>query len=231
MKKKELLRGIRDSVPIALGYLAVSFSFGILAVTKGLNVFQATVTSLSNVTSAGQFAALSIIAASGSLMELAATQLVINLRYALMSIALSQKLHMPAWKKALIAFGNTDEIFAVSVSREERLTGTYMAGLEIPSILGWTVGTFLGGIAGNILPESLLSALSVALYGMFAAIVLPVARKSRPVAVVALLAVVFSCVFYFALPGVSSGIAIILCTLAAAIVGSLLYPVAEEAAS
>ncbi len=224
--------GLKDSIPIALGYFSVSFSFGIVALKDGLTIFQAVLTSLTNVTSAGQFAGLGIMVAGGTILEMILTQFIINLRYALMSLSLSQKLSgdMKFWHRLVIAFANTDEVFAVAMSHNKDLTIKYMLGLQIPSILGWTLGTAVGAIACNILPASLCTALSIALYGMFIAIVIPVAKKSRPVMVVVLIALLLSCIIYYVpvLDFVSSGIAIIICTVSASAVGAWLFPIKDD---
>ena len=180
MKKQDFQCGLKDGAPIALGYFSVSFSFGILALGGGLTVFQAALTSLTNVTSAGQFAGLQIIIAGGTLLEMAVTQLIINLRYALMSLSLSQKLseRVTFWQRLIIAFANTDEIFAVAMAHGRELSFSYMAGLQILPVIGWTAGTAVGAAAGSMLPEAVNSALSVALYGMFIAVVIPEAKKS-----------------------------------------------------
>ena len=230
--KSEFMTGLRDGIPIALGYLSVSFSIGIMALASGLTVFQGALMSLTNVTSAGQFAGIRVIAAAGTVLELVLTQFIINLRYALMSLSLSQKLSekVTLWQRFLIAFANTDEIFAVAMGHAKSLTFSYMLGLEILPILGWTGGTVLGAVAGQVLPASLGSALSVALYGMFIAIVVPVARRLRPVLCVVILAASFSCVLYFVpfFSGMSTGMLIILCTVAAALIGAWFFPVAGE---
>lgn len=232
MNREEIRCGLKDGVPIALGYFSVSFSFGIMAAGGGLTVFQAALTSLTNVTSAGQFAGLQIIIAGGTLLEIAATQLIINLRYALMSLSLSQKLsgEVSMRQRFLIAFANTDEIFAAAMSRGKKLSFSYMAGLQILPILGWTSGTAFGAAAGNILPVSVNNALSVALYGMFMAVFIPAAKKARPVLMVVILAALMSCLIYYvpAFSGVSAGMSIILCTIAASAAGAVLWPVSEE---
>ena len=230
--KKEFMTGFRDGIPIALGYLSVSFGIGIMALTSGLTVFQGAFMSLTNVTSAGQFAGIQVIAAGGAILELILTQVIINLRYALMSLSLSQKLseEMTLPQRFVIAFANTDEIFAVAMGHAKSLTFPYMLGLEILPIAGWTGGTVLGAVAGQVLPKSLASALGVALYGMFIAIVVPVAKRLRPVLCVVVLAALFSCVLYFvpAFSGISPGISIILCTVASALIGAWLFPIAGE---
>lgn len=223
--KKDFIQGLRDGVPIMAGYFAVSFSFGILAMQGGLSVIQAALTSLTNMTSSGQFAGLQIIAAGGTLIELILTQVIINMRYSLMSLALSPKLDkkIKLWQRLLIAFANTDEIFAVAMSRERSLTFPYMAGLQILPIFGWTAGTAIGAIAGNLLPAALTAALGIALYGMFIAVVVPVARRSRPVLLSALIAIAISCVLYVL--KVSAGISIIVSTVAASALMAFLRPI------
>ena len=230
--KSEFQKGLRDGVPIALGYLSVSFSVGIMAVSGGLSVFQGALMSLTNVTSAGQFAGIQIITAGGTVLELILTQFVINLRYALMSLSLSQKLseEMPLWQRMVVAFANTDEIFAVAMNHAKSLTFSYMLGLQSLPILGWTGSTILGAAAGELLPKSLGNALSVALYGMFIAVVVPVAKKLKPVFWVVAMAALLSCLIYYVplFSGISAGISIIICTVAAAAVGAVLFPVEEE---
>ena len=223
--KKDFIQGLRDGVPIMAGYFAVSFSFGILAMQGGLSVIQAALTSLTNMTSSGQFAGLQIIAAGGTLIELILTQVIINMRYSLMSLALSPKLDkkIKLWQRLLVAFANTDEIFAVAMSRERSLTFMYMAGLQILPIFGWTAGTAIGAIAGNLLPAALTAALGIALYGMFIAVVVPVARRSRPVLLSALIAIAISCVLYVL--KVSAGISIIVSTVAASALMAFLRPI------
>ena len=229
--KGHLIEGLKDGVPIALGYLSVSFSIGIMALASGINVFQGALMSLTNMTSAGQFAGIAVIASGGTLLELILTQLIINLRYALMSLSLSQKLpeKMPLWQRLVIAFANTDEIFAVAMGHAKSLTFPYMVGLQVLPILGWTGGTVLGAVAGQVLPPAIGSALSVALYGMFIAIVIPVATKIRPVLWVVILAAFFSCVIYYIplFSGISTGMSIIICTILASVIGSIFFPISQ----
>ena len=218
--RENFLAGLKDGLPICLGYLAVSFAFGIQAVESGLTVFEATMISLLNVTSAGQFAGIGIIAANGSFLEIAASQLIINLRYSLMSVAISQKIDpkLPTLKRLGIAFGMTDEIFAVSAARPGVLQPSFSLGAISISVAGWVLGTFLGAYAGQILPDRVISALRLALYGMFLAIIIPPARDSRPVLYVVLLAMLLSVLFTYApyLRLISSGFRIIIVTLLSA---------------
>ena len=229
---KHFTEGLKDGIPIALGYLSVSFSVGIMVIASGMNAFQGALMSFSNMTSAGQFAGIAVIASGGTLFELILTQLIINLRYALMSLSLSQKLpeKMPIWQRMVVAFTNTDEIFAVAMGHTKSLTFPYMIGLQILPIVGWTSGTVLGAVAGQILPAAIGSALSVALYGMFIAVVVPVAVKIRPVLQIVILAAVLSCVIYYVplFSGVSTGMSIIICTVLASVIGAIVFPVSQE---
>ncbi len=225
--------GFRHGIPIALGYFSVSMAFGILAVADGLSPWQAVLISLTNLTSAGQFAGLSVITAGGSLAEMAFTQLIVNLRYALMSLSLSQKLHssVGTLKRCVIAFGNTDEIFAVASSQRQSLGFFYMLGLISSPILGWSAGTLTGAVASTILPIFIRSALGVALYGMFVAIVVPPMKRRHSIRVVVAISLLLSTALTY-LPYLSSflssGTLIILCTLAAAGLGAALFPLKEE---
>ena len=232
-RKQYFSSGLKDGMPICFGYFAVSFAFGIQAAGIGLSVFEASVLSALNVTSAGQFAALAIIASGASLIELAFTQLIINLRYFLMSCALSQKLSpsLPLGHRLGIAYGMTDEIFAVSVSQREPLSPfTAMAHRRRHS--GWVLGTALGAAAGNILPTVLTNALGIAIYGMFIAIILPPAKENRVVAGVVVLSMVLSALFTYlpVLCNISSGFRIIVITLITAGGAALLFPIPDEPA-
>ncbi|MBQ6407671.1 MAG: AzlC family ABC transporter permease [Butyrivibrio sp.] len=225
--------GCKNAIPICLGYMAVSFAFGIEAAKIGMTTFQAAATSLLNVTSAGQFSALEVIARNGSFIELAVLQLIINLRYMLMSTALSQKLDtkIPTLHRLGISYGVTDEIFAVSVFKKGPLYPMFSYGLIATSVFGWVFGTVLGAIAGQILPQRLISCLGLAIYGMFIAIIIPDTRKSRTLMVVVLCAMALSCVFTYApiLKMISSGFRIIIVTVLVAAMAAVISPVKEEA--
>ncbi len=232
MVHNKIKAGLRDGIPIAAGYFSVSFTFGMLAVQDGMSPFHAVLISLLNLTSAGQFAGLTVIVSGASLLEMALTQLVINIRYALMSVSLSQKLDssVKTFQRMLIAYGNTDEIFAVASSKPGSVGSRYMYGLIFLPVLGWVGGTLTGAVASTLLPATVISALGVALYGMFIAIVVPVAKESREVLIVVGAALVFSTAFYYlpVLQEISSGFTIIICTVAAAGIGAVLFPVKEE---
>lgn len=221
--------GVVSGMPICIGYFSVSFAFGIFAIQNGFSVLEAVLISLTNLTSAGQLAGVPIIAAGGTFIELAIAQLVINSRYSLMSISLSQKLgkSISMLDRFIISFANTDEVFAVSSANEGNVGKKYMYGLIIPPILGWTLGTLCGALAGDVLPDSVSSALGVAIYGMFIAIVVPPAKKEKSTALCVLLAIILSCLFYY-IPllknNVPSGFTIIICAVLASAVMAFVAP-------
>lgn len=217
-------------IPIALGYISVSFGFGIAAVRAGLSVAAAVGISASNLTSAGQAAGVEIIAAGGTLIELALSQLVINLRYSLMGLSLSQKLDdsFTVPHRLLASFGITDEIFAVAAAQPGKLKPSYMYGLILISALGWTGGTLLGAVAGQALPQMFTAAMGILLYGMFIAIIIPPSRKSRSVFGAVLIAALISLLFKFVFTKISVGFAIIISASVAAAVMALIAPVADD---
>jgi 4-azaleucine resistance transporter AzlC len=224
------LRGMTDGIPIGLGYLAVSFAFGIFAMEQGLDPWQAVLISMTCVTSAGQLAAVPIIAGGGSLVTLALSQLVINMRYALMSISLTQKFgpDIRFGDRFWIAFGNTDEIFAMASGQKSSVSKGYMAGLILVPWAGWACGTAVGALAGNILPPIVTSALGVAIYGMFLAIVVPEARKDKAVAGCVAIAVALSCLIAWCpLLEFLQTFSVILCAVAASAVMAWLAPIEE----
>jgi len=232
MHKQEYTLGLRRGLPVGLGYFSVSFGFGAMAVAKGLTVAQATVISASNLTSAGQFAGLTAIVEHSGLGVLILTQLIINSRYALMSLALSQRMgqEIGLLPRLLIAFFNTDEVFALAMAREHSLTAPFLYGLGLLPIVGWVSGTLLGALAGSVLPGSVPTTLGVMLYGMFIAIVIPPAKKERAVAAAVLLGLAFSSLFAWvpALAKAPKGTPIVICTVAAAAICAWLFPVKEE---
>lgn len=225
---KNFRRGVIAGFPIGLGYLSVSFTFGIMAASAGLAWWQATLISMCTVTSAGQFAGLQVMLVPGQYVQMLIAQITINLRYSFMSISISQKADAKfrgIWRW-LFGFMMTDEIFAVA-SRQERVGRGFFAGLCVLPYLGWSLGTLVGALLGNVLPERLMSALGIAIYGMFVAIVVPEMKQSRPVVIVVIFAALCSCAFYYipALAQISSGITITVCAVAAAAAGAVLFPV------
>ena len=224
------LRGMQTRREVAGAFSA--FVFGMMCVESGLSPLMAALISMTNLTSAGQFAGLTIIAASGSLIEMALSQFVINLRYFLMSLSLTQKVdpQMPRPQRAIISFGVTDEIFALSSSRYNGVGFRYMVGLMTLPIAAWTLGTLCGGVASGLLPQAVRDALGIMIYGMFLAIILPPCRKSKQITAVVACASLLSCLSALlqAYVPISSGFVIIICTVAAASLGAWLFPVQEE---
>ena len=228
--RSDFLKGMTHGIPIALGYISVSFGFGIAAVRAGLSVAAAVGISASNLTSAGQAAGVEIIAAGGTLIELALSQLVINLRYSLMGLSLSQKLDdsFTVPHRLLASYGITDEIFAVAAAQPGKLKPSYMYGLILISALGWTGGTLLGAVAGQALPQMFTAAMGILLYGMFIAIIIPPSRKSKSVFGAVLIAALISLLFKFVFTKISVGFAIIISASVAAAVMALIAPVPDD---
>ncbi len=232
MSFREYRIGVQRGLPVGLGYFSVSFGFGAMAVAQGVKALEATLISVTNLTSAGQFAGLTLIVAAATLWEMVLTQLVINSRYALMSLALSQRMgeKIGILPRLLIAFFNTDEIFALAMDRKEPLTLPFMLGLGTLPLIGWSMGTLCGALAGSVLPADIQAALGVMLYGMFIAIVVPPAKTDRKILVSVVLALICSSLFAWVpfLQKVSAGISIVVCTVAAAAVCAWLFPIPEE---
>ena len=226
-------RGLLAGIPIALGYLSVSFTFGIIAISYGLTWWEATLISMTNITSAGQFSGIKTMQLPVLWVDMLLSQLTINVRYSFMSIALSQKLDKKfkgIWRW-ILGFTVTDEIFAVAVT-EKKITRSYFAGLSTLPYLGWSLGTLLGALLGNVLHASIMSALGLALYGMFVAIVVPVMKKSTPVIYAVILAALLSIAFTYAplLKEVSPGIAISICAIVSSAVIAIIKPVEGDEA-
>lgn len=232
--KNSFLRGLKSGIPIGLGYLSVSFSFGIMAVSMGFHWWQAVIISMITVTSAGQLAGIGIMVHPGQYIEMLISQLTVNVRYSFMAISLSQKTDakFKGIYRWLLGFFITDEIFAVA-SNEKTVSRSFFTGLSLIPWLGWTVGTLMGALLGNILPDMLMSALCIAIYGMFVAIVAPKTKKSLSLLAVVLTAIAFSFIFYYTpvLKDISSGISISVCAVLAAVIGAIFFPVKEETAN
>ena len=217
-------------IPICLGYLSVSFGFGILAVRSGLSVFQSAAVSATNLTSAGQLGGIDVISAGGTLLEMVLVQLTINLRYSLMALSLSQKLDksftLP--HRLMASYGITDEIFGVCSAQKERITPPYMYGMILVAALGWIAGTIMGAAAGNLLPQAVTDAMGIVLYGMFIAIIIPPSRKRKSILFVTIAAAVLSIFFRYVLTFISGGFAMMICAIVAAALGAWLFPVPDE---
>ena len=227
-----LCEGILDGVPIALGYLAVSFSLGIAARKVGLDAVQGFFASLFNNASAGEYAGFAVIGAGGSLLEMAVVMLVANARYLLMSCSMAQRFSpdTPIIHRVLVGFDLTDELFGIAIARPGEVDPYYSYGAMVVALPGWAFGGMAGVIAGSVLPERVVSALSVALFGMFLAIIIPPARKSRVVAGLVLASFATSAFFAWAplLSGLSEGVRTIILTVALSALAAALFPVDEK---
>lgn len=233
MIKEQFKKGVSLGVPIGLGYFSVSIAFGMLAVGSGLSPLTAVIISMTNLTSAGQFAGVSLIAAGGSHIEMALTMLMINARYFLMSLSLSQKFvkGFNPLQKILVSFGVTDEIFTVASLEKEPLSPSFLWGLILLPYIGWSMGTLIGAVMSSVLPSALQDALGIALYGMFIALIIPAAKGTKSILITVLIAIFCSCILKY-IPGlseISSGFAVIITTFIAAGIGAYLYPIEEEA--
>ena len=182
--KNAFVNGLRDGIPIALGYFAVAFSLGIVARKAGLNAFQGFLSSILNHASAGEYAEFTVIMANAPYVEMALIIFITNIRYMLMSFALSQRFapDTSIIHRLFVGFGVTDEIFGITIARPHDINPYYTYGAMTIALPSWAAGTAIGIIAGNILPASVVSALGVALYGMFIAIIIPPAKKDKIVA-------------------------------------------------
>lgn len=232
MNKREFKEGIRDGMPICLGYISVSMAFGLTAVKAGLPVWAAVVMSLTNLTSAGQFAGTNLLLAQSAYIELMVTTFIINIRYFLMSLSVSQKVdkHFGLKERLIASFGVTDEVFAVSMQRRSELSFSYMLGLIGAPILGWTSGTLIGAVATSLLPAAIIDAMGIALYGMFIAIIVPPAREHKEVLFAVILAILASYAFAYVpfLSIVSGGWSVIIITVVVSALAAWLFPIPEE---
>lgn len=230
--KSNFCKGLKGGIPIALGYFAVSFTLGIQAKNVGITAFQAAVTSFGLHASAGEYIAFTLIGVNANILVMVLMEMIANARYLLMSCSLSQKIpaDTPMWKRLLMGYFITDEIFGASISVSGKLDPYYMFGLIAVASPGWVVGTALGVIMGNALPLRAVSALSVGLYGMFIACIIPESRKNKIVAGVIIVSFVLSYIFstLSVFKGISSGIKIMILTVIIATVAAILFPVKEE---
>ena len=230
--KDDFFRGLHDGIPICLGYVSVAFTFGMMCTENNLPFWIAVLISLTNLTSAGQFAGTALIIGGGSFIEIGITTFVINLRYMLMSLSISQKVDatLSVPKRMAMSFGVTDEIFGVSMQSKGNITFAYFMGLMALPILGWSGGTLAGAVAVSLLPDMVRSALGIAIYGMFLAIIIPPARTERAIAWVIAIAASISCVLYYVpfFSVISGGWMIIICAVLTSSIAAILWPIAEE---
>lgn len=224
-------RGVKAGIPIGLGYLSVSFSFGIMAVSMGFHLWQAVLISMTTLTSAGQLSGIQTMMLPGQYAEMLISQMTINVRYSFMSIALSQKTDEKfkgIWR-LLFGFFMTDEIFAVA-STEKTVTRSFFLGLSTTPYFGWALGTLLGALLGNILPAMLMNALCIAIYAMFVAIVVPQTKAEKPLLLIVGISILLSSAFTYLpyLKEVSAGLAISICAIAAAVFGAVCFPKKQD---
>ena len=232
-KQMEFSKGLRDGLPIALGYIPVSFAFAV-SLAGQLPWYVILLVTMTNFTSAGQVAGSNLMVQHAPMPEIGVTVLLINLRYMLMSLSLSQKVQkMPLFKRLLIANGITDEIFVLASGQPGELSGRFLFGLALGPYLGWVLGTLGGTLLGSVLHPALQSALGIMLYAMFIAIILPPAKKSRPILLTVLLAVAFSCLLRYLplLREIPSGWALILAAAGASALVAWRCPAPEEEAA
>ena len=226
--KTTFFQGIKDGIPIGLGYIAVSFSLGIAAKNAGLTPFQAFLSSALCNASAGEYAGFTLIAAGAAFLEIALVTLIANARYLLMSCAMSQRIdpHMPFFHRFLMSFYITDELFGIAIARPGYLNPYYTYGAVLFAAPCWSFGTALGAIAGNLLPTRLVSAFSVALYGMFLAVFIPPARKSKVICGLIIVCFFASyCAAYLpVISELSEGIRTILLTVLISVGAAILFP-------
>ncbi len=223
--------GLNDGIAIGLGYFSVSFTFGMIATSMNISPLEAVALSACNLTSAGQFAAISLINSNASILEVILTTILINFRYIFMSISLSQhlqeKITLP--QKMMLSFGNTDEVYALSTTKNEKLSFHYMMGLITLPFIGWTSGTFLGATFNSLLPPTIQSAFGIALYAMFIAIIIPAAKSNKPIFLTIILASILSVLFKYMplLKTISSGFSIIIITIISTSIIAILFPIQE----
>jgi len=228
LKNSDFTYGLKKGFPIALGYIPVSFTFGLMAVGGGLPPLTAIMISLTNLTSAGQFAGTNLILEGAGYLEITLTTFVINIRYMLMSLSLSQKIDpkITSAQRLIVGFGITDEVFSIASMENGKLTFSYLLGLIAGPVFGWTLGTALGAFISSALPQNLGNAMGIALYAMFIAIITPPAKKSRPVLLIVLITVAINLIIkYIPVFGfISSGFRVITATIIGAGIGAALWP-------
>ncbi len=231
-KLSDFKYGFKKGIPIAMGYIPVSFSFGFMAVNGGLPIWLAVLISVTNLTSSGQLAGTNLIIHGGTLLEITLNTFIINLRYFLMSLSLSQKVEKKTsiLHRLIFSFGITDETFALAATEPKALSASYMYGLITGPFWGWTLGTLLGACASSLLPPSLKGAMGIALYAMFIAIIIPPSKKSKPVLTIVIMSIAIVCIIRYIpiFSFISYGFSIIIATVISSAIGAFLFPVSEE---
>lgn len=224
--------GVRKGLPIGLGYLAVSFSFGVMVVNKGIAPVTGIIISATSLTSSGQYAGIEMMAQRASYFEIFLTIFLINLRYALMSLSLSQKIDdsIPTWQRLIFGFGITDEVYALAAIEYRKITFRYMLGLILMPFVGWILGTVLGVYASNIMPQKFLNAMGISLYAMFIALIIPDTRSNHKLIPVIAISIAISCMFYYIpyINRIGLGFKVIIATVISSLFGALVFPIKED---
>ena len=232
MNKKVLLEGMKDGLPIGIGYFAVAFSLGIAMRNAGLTSFQGFLFSALNLASAGEYAAVQVIQSHGAYLEVAVVTLIANMRYLLMSTSLTQKFSPTTnmAERLLVGYSVTDEIFGITINREGYIDPVYNLGALLVAVPGWAFGTSFGIIAGNILSSRLVSALAVTLFGMFLAIIIPASKKDKVIFILVAISFISSFIFdsLDLTKNISSGTKVIILTILISTFGAILHPIKEE---
>ncbi|NLL07147.1 MAG: AzlC family ABC transporter permease [Clostridiaceae bacterium] len=230
--KKDFVYGFKRGFPIALGYIPVSFTFGLMAVNGGISPLMAVFISLTNLTSAGQFAGTNLIIEGAGFFEITLTTFIINIRYMLMSLSLSQKINpgISLLQRLIFGFGITDETFSIASVEKGKLSYYYMMGLITGPIVGWSFGTALGAFTCSALPQSISNAMGIALYAMFIAIIIPPARKSKSILMIILVSIGINMLLKYIplFSFISSGFRVIIATILGAGTGAALWPIEDE---
>lgn len=231
-KKFDYIQGVKDGLPIGIAYLAVSFTFGIYAVQNGLAPWMALITSMSNFTSTGEFAGVGLIAATASFFEIGLAVLIINLRYSVMTLSLSQQFNpnLATWKRFILSFFVSDEVFAMCALTGKNLTPKYLLGVATTPWTFWSIGTLTGALVNNVLPERIQIALGIAIYCMFIALIIPPARDSKPIMYCVLISTAITCLLYYC-PGlnkISAGFRVIIAGILASAICAYFFPIKED---
>lgn len=230
--KEDFIYGFKKGAPILFGYIPVAFTFGLMAVNGGLAPLMAVFISLSNLTSAGQFAGTNLIIEGAGYLEIALTTFVINIRYMLMSLSLSQKIDpkITLWQRLILGFGITDETFSMASMEKGKLSYSFMLGLITGPFFGWSFGTALGAFTCSALPESIGNAMGIALFAMFIAIIVPPSKKSKPIMMIVFISVVINLILKYTpfFSFITSGFRVIIATILGAGIGAAIWPANKE---
>ena len=225
---KLLKKGLIDALPIFFGYLSVGFAFGIYALKSGFPIWSPILMSLTHLSGTGQFALVKVANTGSGIFEICIAVSVLNIRYILMALAISQRLSpsISIWQRLMIAMADTDEIIAVALKSRTLVTFSYMMGLFLSSYAGWNLGTLLSALGGTLLPQCVINALGIALYAMFIAIIIPDAKRHRPMLYCISIAAILNIILKFLPTDVrpNASWSILIAGIVAAVIISAIYP-------